>query len=33
MKQNLIFLCNKIQEIVPKVKRIRLIQDPMNPFF
>ena len=26
-------LCAKIQEIVPKVKRIRLIQDPMNPFF
>ena len=26
-------LCDKMQELIPKVKRIRLIQDPMNPFF
>ena len=26
-------LCDKMQELIPKVKRIRLLQDPMNPFF
>ncbi len=26
-------LCDKMQELIPKVKRIRLIQDRMNPFF
>ncbi len=26
-------LCNKMQEIIPKVKRIRLISDSVNPFF
>ena len=26
-------LCNKMQELIPKVKRIRLVHDPMNPFF
>ena len=26
-------LCEKMQELIPKVKRIRLLQDPMNPFF
>ncbi len=26
-------LCEKMQELIPKIKRIRLLQDPMNPFF
>ena len=26
-------LCDKMQELIPKVKRIRLLNDPMNPFF
>ena len=26
-------LCDKMQELIPKVKRIRLLQDPVNPFF
>ena len=26
-------LCEKMQELIPKVKRIRLVHDPMNPFF
>ena len=26
-------LCDKIQELIPKVKKIRLVQDSINPFF
>ena len=26
-------LCNKMEELIPKVKRIRLVQDKLNPFF
>ena len=26
-------LCEKMQELIPKIKRIRLLQDPMNPCF
>ena len=26
-------LCNKMQELIPKVKRIKLLQDKINPFF
>ena len=26
-------LCEKMQELIPKIKRIRLLQDPINPFF
>ena len=26
-------LCEKMQELIPKIKRIRLLQDSMNPFF
>ena len=26
-------LCEKMQELIPKIKRIRLLQDPVNPFF
>ena len=26
-------LCDKMQALIPKVKRIRLLNDPMNPFF
>jgi len=29
----IIILCEKMQELIPKVKRIRLLQDSMNPFF
>ena len=31
--QEVKILCNKMQEIIPKVKRIRFIKDSANPFF
>ena len=32
-KQEISILCNKMQEIIPKVKRIRLLRDSINPFY
>ena len=32
-KQEISILCNKMQEIIPKVERIRLLQDSINPFY
>ena len=32
-KSEVVVLCNKLEELIPKVKKIKLIRDAINPFF